>query len=468
MSERVQDASTPAGTHAFSGGSTSTAVSLANPAVVGNHIVVGIKVSGNGVPRTISGIADDGGTVFAPRGTRAHEATAGFTIDIWSGPATSTDAGANVVVTASGGLDAADNGRVIVLEVSGVEEDQSGAVSNHDETPNDSTSHTSGSVTPDNAADFVIALAGRTSGTYTEDTDFTEFGGAPNSGDREFFGYIENRESAISLEYTSDANEFTAQMIVSLVGVSGGISEEIAQVTESNSAQPFSVEKSITIGQVVETVSAQAMAALKARTIGQVLVDESAQAFSSSMTLEIGQVSSDESVQAMTAERVVDLDLAEETATAQPFTVEIGVSIGQVFEQDSAQALSSVKSMGISQVAEEATAQAFDAAKFRSIGQVSTEETARPINYGSNIVIFGVTVNESAQAFGSIKARTIGQVAENDSARALTHAKDVEIGQVRETVVVWSFSFGGVVSLLTANSSQQIALRVNNSTQELR
>lgn len=218
MSARVQYVTTTDAAEAFAS-SASNAHSLPGAATVGNQIVVIIAAQQNIALRTISSIADDGSTSFASRGTRASNAN-GMTVDIWSGQATSTSAGANVVVTASGDL-STHTCKIAVIEVSGVAANQASASTNHGETDPVGTTHTSNSATRGNASDFVLAARACTSGTYTEDADFTELtptGGGGWTSDRFFFGEIANPSGNTAMDYTSADNELTAAMIVSLVG----------------------------------------------------------------------------------------------------------------------------------------------------------------------------------------------------------------------------------------------------------
>jgi hypothetical protein len=189
------------------------AVSLAggNIAVTGRKIVVAIM---NETTRTVSSVADAASTTYTIVGTSAGGS--GSRVDIYEGTVAANNAGQSVTVTLSG--NSADSLQVGVFEVSGLNTDQSGA-QNANDTTTGATTHTSSSLTPPNASSLMIAAISRSSGIYTEDTDFTS---VATGSFRTFLGYIENPVGAQTISYTSEDAESATIKTTILAGAASG------------------------------------------------------------------------------------------------------------------------------------------------------------------------------------------------------------------------------------------------------
>lgn len=186
------------------------AVSLSggNVAVNGNKIIVAIV---NETVRTVSSVADAAGTTFTIVGSTATPGAA--TVDIYQGTVAANNAGQSVVATLSG--NSSDPLQVCVLEVSGLNSDQSGS-QNNNTTTSAATTHTGGTLTPPGSADFMLAAVARTNGAYTEDGDFSSIDTGGNV--RAFFGYIVNPSGGTNISFTSDDAETTTIKSTILVG----------------------------------------------------------------------------------------------------------------------------------------------------------------------------------------------------------------------------------------------------------
>lgn len=200
------------------------AVSLpgGNTATTGNKILVAIL---NETARTVVDIADTPSTSFSSLGTSAGGAYS--RVDFYQGTVAANTAGQNVIVELSGNT--GDSVQVVVLEVSGLASDQSGAQNSND-TTSATMSHASSSLTPPNSNGLMIAGIHRTNGIYTDDTDFSSI---TTSSLRTFFGYIENPSAATNVAFTSEDNEDTTIKTCILVGAAAGGTVNTATLTSN-------------------------------------------------------------------------------------------------------------------------------------------------------------------------------------------------------------------------------------------
>lgn len=188
------------------------AVSLPAQATAGNLIVVKY-LSFNNV-RTVSSIADTGGTTYARIGT-SQQGGAGTT-EIWWGIAPASNGGISVVLTLSGGN--ADEVGVVVEQYSGNNASQASAVSNGSTDDVSVGTHNSGSVTPPDANSITVATMVSGSATWTQDSNYTQ---VSLGVDYAYASYRLNQSSSQQVSNVSDVNRPSVMKIASFAGAAG-------------------------------------------------------------------------------------------------------------------------------------------------------------------------------------------------------------------------------------------------------
>ena len=271
-----------------------------------------------------------------------------------------------------------------------------------------------------------------------------------------------------NLSWTASSGDWCA-IGCALKGTSGQ-NIAVGQVTETDTAQAFTVASpiSVAVGQVTETDTAQAITAVNSISIavGQATETDTAQAITAqvgAVSVAVAQVNETDTAQAITAANGISVAVgqATETDTAQAFAVAgaISVAVAQAAETDTAQAITSVQGniVAIGQVSETDTAQAITAqvgAISVALGQVLETDAAQAIVFsGLNVVALSqVSETDSAQSITLLATIGIdvGQVVETDSAFSITPVYAlfiIDVGQATETDTANAISVvgGGVI-----------------------
>lgn len=198
--------------------------SLPAPVLVGSRVVVETSIGDGSGSASITGIVDDGGTDYTIC-KRQTDLTNGTTLEIWSGIATSVNAGQNVVVTQSVTSGSGDDW-VGLHEVGNPDPDQVFDATNTNGANTSSvTVHDSGNVTPGTVDSVIIGASRDGSRTWTMDPDFI----STLTNNRSTIGYREQAAiAALSYTVQSDIASFAGLIIVAFD--SSGVGPSIANV----------------------------------------------------------------------------------------------------------------------------------------------------------------------------------------------------------------------------------------------
>ena len=184
-------------------------------ATVGNKLVVKYMTTGN---RNVTGITDNNGTTaFVQRGT-TRVGDAGR-IQWWEGPAAGANPGNNLTLTLSGTASDAIAVTVWELPAAATFVEELGQANPLTDT------HASGTVTPTEADNVVLAGMVHTTGDFTLDADFTpvtltDLGSTPDI----FQAATRPQSAATAQEYnaTSVDPEYSVISVITYNGVAGG------------------------------------------------------------------------------------------------------------------------------------------------------------------------------------------------------------------------------------------------------
>lgn len=149
--------------------------------------------------------------------------------------------------------------------------------------------------------------------------------------------------------------------------LSGGITQAVGQVTETDIAQPVSSAKAKTLGLATEADAAQAVTSAKTKTLGLATETDAAQPVTTAKARTIGQPTETDAALALTAAKVKTIGLATETDLAQPVTAGDATPVGQAVETDQALAITVLKTVTLGQAVETDLAQPITTAGIESI-----------------------------------------------------------------------------------------------------
>lgn len=281
------------------------------------------------------------------------------------------------------------------------------------------------------------------------------------------FSYIEGTEGT-SQSFATTANNASwawCGVVVKEV-VSGDHTVAVNQITETDTAQAFTVVKNAltaSVGQNTETDTAQSVTPIKTiiQNVNQIVETDTAQAFTAvnnALTATVGQTTETDLAQTFTSVSsplTVAVGQTTETDTAQPIAVQgpITAAVGQTTETDTAFSITPIKTIvaAVGQVVETDTAQAFTSvnqALSVSLGLAEETDLAQAINPSGPKVrpVNQVTETDVAQSITPVKTivAAVGQVLETDTAQTVAAVKaaiTVVVGQTFETDLAFSISF---------------------------
>lgn len=182
----------------------------------GNLVVIAL---GSNVDRTVTTVAGTGMS-FTINGADTTASGPPYHLSQWYAIANGTDTDVTITLSGSG---SGNSHYFAFLEFDSAAADQS--TSNATGTaynPNAGTAHDSGILTPNNAANIVVASIVRTNGSYTEDGGFTLVTGTTQNW---AVGYIvQSSATAQEMNVTAldGAGEYSCMRIGAFVGTGGG------------------------------------------------------------------------------------------------------------------------------------------------------------------------------------------------------------------------------------------------------
>lgn len=201
--------------------------SLPAPAIVGSRICVVLSLGDGTGTASFSGIVDDGATDYALC-KRQQDGTLGCNIEIWSGIATSVDAGQGVVATPSATSASADD-LIGLYEVGDPEPEQVFDASNTNGSAavGGVTTHDSGDVTTVIDGAVLIGMSRGGSGVYTVDPTYVN----DLTNSRSTLAHREQPVAGVD-DYvvTSVDNEFVVMVITAFESAAAGTGPVIGDV----------------------------------------------------------------------------------------------------------------------------------------------------------------------------------------------------------------------------------------------
>lgn len=251
------------------------------------------------------------------------------------------------------------------------------------------------------------------------------------------------------------------------------ITVAVAQVTETDTAQPITGSQARAVDQVTETDSAQAITAQRVLAVGQVTETDTAQEIAGQHVGAVTQVTETDTAQTIGALQALSAAQVIETDAAQSITARLAAAVGQTIETDTAQEIASSQPGTIGQVTETDTAQAITAnviqvaptqrrapraavnpragvplATWRQRGmpvaargqpiaaavdQVTETDTAQPVTAITGLSIAQITETDTAQPIAGSQSAALAQTVETDMAQPITAGQSVAVEQTVET-----------------------------------
>lgn len=208
----------------------------------------------------------------------------------------------------------------------------------------------------------------------------------------------------------------------------------VGLATETDTATAVARTKHRAVGQASETGIATATGRAKARTVGQPAEIDTATAVGRRKTLSVG-IATETDIALPVALGGVGLGQAIETGTAQPVGRVKSIQVGQATESDTGLPVARIKLASVGQAAEVDTATALGRAKSRPSGQASETNTALLITVSGNVtVVIGQALEtDTAQPAGRAKRRAIAIATEMATTQPVGRAKTKTVGAAVES-----------------------------------
>lgn len=230
------------------------------------------------------------------------------------------------------------------------------------------------------------------------------------------------------------------------------ISDTAFQAVETDTAQPVTIAKVVTIGMAVETDTGQSVLPIrmipigqasetdtatsvawsKIKLLGQAVETDSGQGVTDTKTVTVGDASEADTATASTMTKTVGIGEAIETETSQPVSVFEVVSIGQASETDTGSGVIPSKTTSIGQPSEVDTATTVTAPKTKVLGEAIETESAQVVITGLSIVLGSPSETDTATATVSSKTSGLGEAIEIDTATGIVDLSTVVIGEAVE------------------------------------
>lgn len=212
-------------------------------------------------------------------------------------------------------------------------------------------------------------------------------------------------------------------------------SASVAQVVETDAAQPIAGQQSSALGQASEADSAQGITAAlsQARSVGQVAEADTANSIGALQSRTVAQATETDFAQAITARQARAVGLVTETDAAQAIAPSQRRTLGQIAEADTAQAIGARQQRALGQPSEADSSQPIGSQQSRAIGQVSETDAAQAVARTLRTAVGQVSEADAAQAIGARQARTLGEPSEADSAQPASVSGAMFVGQAAES-----------------------------------
>ncbi len=314
-------------------------------------------------------------------------------------------------------------------------------------------------VTVQHAAHYSSMLSGtRVSAHYTAATTIAPATGSGNatfslipalSGQKIIdaqgtsFALVPNSSSLISASggvTTTLTPTLPSQILIDQGGVSFTLTPTevsdglvLAQVTETDLAQPVTSNRSANTGQATETDSAQAVTVNRTKSVGQATETDSAFAATSRHTASVAQATESDSAFTTTPEKTVEVSQPVEGDEAFSITGRTVRSVGQAVETDATIPLiSGGRSFSLGQPVEHDIAFPVLHDRHENVSQPVETDTAQPVTWVRIIHAGQATDTQLAQATTVVRSFSVGQAVEAALAQAVTHMRGFTVAQATE------------------------------------
>ena len=220
----------------------------------------------------------------------------------------------------------------------------------------------------------------------------------------------------------------------------------------------------VTVNQVTETDTAQIITRQKSRTVAQATGTNTAQTITPQSRYVVVQVSETDSAQAITFRSQQSVGLTSETDVAQPITRRKIKTVAQISETDAAQTITFRSQQAVNLISETDSAQVITARKIKTIGQCTETDNVQSIIRVKRLTVNQAIESDTAQQITNPGAGqqiiSVAQIAETDAAQSITRVKVRVVSQVAETDLAQSlfkFKRVAIAQVVEIDLSQAIA-----------
>ncbi len=216
--------------------------------------------------------------------------------------------------------------------------------------------------------------------------------------------------------------------------------KQINQATETDTTQPVTTEKLKSIGQVHEIDTANQLKKLKLKQIVKVSETDISFQLSSSNIINILNVIEINTSHSVNKTKTVALSQTYETDISNYITYNKLKEIGQAIENDVANPILTGATISIGKTFELNDALSLSKTKTKQIGKVTESDIANIVIIGISVPISIATEIDIAQSVSHDKIKTLLQAIEFDIAQSISSNSGKTIGYVQETNTAQSLS----------------------------
>lgn len=243
-----------------------------------------------------------------------------------------------------------------------------------------------------------------------------------------------------------------------------GATLSVAQVSESDSAQPITARHVLTVAQVFESDAAQVVSPAQARTVGQAAENDAPQPITGQLARVAGQASEADSAQPVTARLLLTVAQTSETDLAQPIDRRLVQTVAQAQESNLAQAITARLVRSVDQALETDSAQAITLGSTGlGVAQVEESDAAQPVQGLIRIAVAQAAESDASQPIAVKIVGGVGQAGESDASQPITARVARTVAQALETDAAQQVFPGGFLPMDQASeveSAQPISARL--------
>lgn len=320
------------------GGNTAATVSPAAPAGLAENDVC-LIVAISGASQAYESVTDSNGVAATQIGT--HAGNANFTISYWWYRCPATVPTSFTADRGAGGGQAL----CVVWAFTGVVTTGTPyeAATRLDQVTTAETTPDTAAITTTGASEMAVAIcgvdddpayaSGHPPSGWTAAGGFSDTSGSDARADLIYQAVASASTVPAAVVGTLTLAQFWGSMTLALLPAAGAATP-VAQVTETDLAQPVTRLKTRPLGQTAETDSTQPVTAAKTRAAGQASESDTAQPVTAAKAKPVGQATETDTAQPVRPSKTVVVGLPSETGTAQPVTVAKKILLGQATETD--------------------------------------------------------------------------------------------------------------------------------------